>query len=301
MQTIGSHGNVEPVLDVADGRESAGDIENSIGQILVRQRKLSVRDVNRALAHAERKHLRFGDAAVKLGLITRQDLEHAVAAQFDYPYLEPGAEGYSSKLVAAFEPFGAKGTALRVLQARLAEQWFSRGHRALAVIGPSGYDGCSYVAANLAVVFSQQGRETVLVDANLRKPGLHRLFNLPNGVGLSSALVGRVSVDSVTTRLPLFRGLSLVTAGITPPNVYDLFWRPELADIVATLRERYSVVLFDTPPYSVGLGSENLARHTGSALLVIRKDHTRAIDAQDLSDSILRAGGEIVGTAMSRF
>lgn len=300
MQTIGSQGNVEPLSDV-DGQGFDRGIENTIGQILVRQRKLGVRDVSRTLAYAERKRLRFGDSAVKLGLISRQDLEHAVAAQFDYPYLEPGAEGYSSKLVTAFEPFGTKGTALRVLQARLTQQWFSRGQRTLAVIGPSGHDGCSYVAANLAVAFSQQGRETVLVDANLRKPGLHRLFNLQNGVGLSSALVGRVSIEEVTTRLPLFRNLSLVTAGITPPNVYDLFWRSELADVVATLRDRYDIVLFDAPPYSTMLGSENLARHTGGALLVIRKDHTRAIDAQALSDAIQRTGGEIVGTAMSRF
>ncbi|MDR2876784.1 MAG: hypothetical protein LBV36_01895 [Chromatiales bacterium] len=300
MQNISSQNSVDSI-DKAIAKHSEQAAENAIGQILIRQQKLNPRDLSRTLAYAERKRLRFGDSAVKLGLISRQDLEHAVAAQFDYPYLETGAEGYSSKLVTAFEPFGTKGTALRVLQGRLIQQWFAHDHRTLAVVGPSGNDGCSYIAANLAIAFSQQGKDTVLIDANLRKPSLHRLFNRPNTVGLSSALVGRVAIEEVTSPLPLFRSLSLITAGITPPNVYDLFWRPEFTNIVAALRERYSVVLFDAPPYRAQLGSENLAHHAGGALLVIRKNHTRGLDAQALSDAIQNTGAQVVGTVMNRF
>lgn len=299
MQTIGIENQ-----DVFDPGIAAamrtGEQDNTLGQILLRRRKIDPRDIERILKYAEKKRLRFGAAALRLGMISRQELDHAVAAQFDYPFLEPGAEGYSPRLATAFDPFGAHGTAFRVLQKRLIQDWFDEGHRALAVTGPSGQDGCSHAAANLAVAFSQQGWPTVLVDANLRRPGLHKLFNLNNDLGLSSVLVRRYPLAEVTVRLTGLRDLSLVTAGIMPPNVGDLLWRPELDRVLMALRERYRIVIFDTPSWRAGIGAENVARLCEGALLVLRRDHTRAADAAALSATLNANGTRILGSALNR-
>lgn len=274
---------------------------NPLGRVLVSQAKIGANEIERVLAYARKRRLRFGEAAIKLGLISRADLDLALAAQFDYPYLEKGAGGLSARLVAAYDPFSAKGSAIRVLRSQLMRQWFGKGRRALAVVEPGGREGCSYVAANLAVAFSQLGARTVLIDGDLRKPVQHRLFNVPNDVGLSAVLVGRVAIGDAVTRLPLFRDLALVPAGIMPPNAYDLFGRDELEAAVQTLGERYDVVLFDTPPHAANLGADSIARRCGGALAVIRRDYSRIEDARDLLATLGDVGVELVGTTLTEF
>lgn len=298
MQTIGFE-NKDAFPAASAPREDPPN-DNLLGQILLLRRKIDSRDLDRILKYAEKKRLRFGTAALRLGMISRQELDHAVAAQFDYPYLEPGAEGYSPRLFTAFDPFGVQGTAFRTLGQRLSRQWFDEGRRALAIAGPSGQDGCSHVAANLAVAFSQQGRTTILVDANLNRPSLHKVFNLNNEVGLSSVLVGRSRLSDVTVRLPALRRLSLITAGIVPPNVGDLLWRPELAETVSELSQRHEVVIFDTPSWRSEVGLENIARSCEGALIVIRRDHTRARDAMELREALAASGTRILGATFNR-
>jgi protein-tyrosine kinase len=298
MQTIGIEN--QGALSAVPAPRQEPAYENMLGQILMRRRKIDAKDIDRILKYAEKKHLRFGSAALRLGVISRQELDHAVAAQFDYPYLEPGAEGYSTKLYTAFDPFGAQGTIFRMLEQRLVQQWFDEGHRTLAITGPSGHDGCSHVAANLAVAFSQQGRATVLVDGNLRRPSLHKLFNLNNEIGLSSVLVGRSRLADVTIRLSALRKLSLITAGIAPPNVGDLFWRPELAEAVSELSDLYQVVIFDSPSWRSDVGAENVARLCQGALIVIRRDHTRAGDAVRLREALAANGTQVLGATFNR-
>lgn len=272
-----------------------------LGRVLVSQAKLRSSEIERVLAYARKRRLRFGEAAVKLGLISRADLDLALAAQFDYPYLEKGAGGLSARLVAAFDPFSAKGSAIRVLRAQLVRRWFGKGRRALAIVEPAGREGCSYVAANVATAFSQLGARTVIVDADLQKPVQHRLFNATNDVGLSAVLVGRIPIEEAVMRLPLFRDLSLVPAGITPPNVFDLFARAELAHTIQALGERYDVVLIDTPPHGADLGADSIARRCGGALAVIRKDYTRMEDARDLLTTFEDTGVELVGATLTEF
>lgn len=271
-----------------------------IGQVFVRQGMLNDKDVDRVLAYAERRHLKFGEAAVKLGIISRHELGRGIAAQFGYSFLEPGAGGYSNKLTAAYDPFSPKGEALQSLRLEIHRQWLAAGHPAVAVIGPTGKEGSSYIAANLAVMFSQSGESVVLVDANFKSPSQHTLFRVGNASGLSAALVGRAPVETLETKLPLFRDLSLVTTGVVPPNAAELLARPELARVIADLRQRHGIVLFDAPSFSADIGCDQLARQCGGALLVIRENHTRLADSRNALKTMEGAGVDVMGTALMR-
>src|SRR5258706_15677072 len=90
--------------------------------------------------------------------------------------------------VVAYEPFHPRAEELRALRTQLLMRWSNAGarHRALAIASPGAREGRSYVAANLAVVFSQLGERTLLVDADLRTPRQHRIFNVPDRIGLSA-------------------------------------------------------------------------------------------------------------------
>ncbi len=295
------HGRIDTPIDtlIDIGHADAGPGAR-IGQMLVERDRLRERDVERILQYARRKSCRFGEAAVRLGLLTRQDVDRMLAAQFGYPYLEKGAGGLSSRLVAAFDPFSARGNTLRILAAHLQQRWFFSGQRALCLVSPGSRDGCSELAANLAIVFSQLGMATVLVDADLQDPTQHRLFNIGNEIGLSSALAGRADIESLRVPMPMFRALDIVPAGVAPPNVHDLLRRPALENVVSRLCARYAVVLFDAPPYDADLGVEDLARCCSGALLAVRRNHTRLAASRQLLDDLSGQEVAIVGSVIKQ-
>ena len=157
----------------------------NIGKLLLDLGKITPEEAERVLRLQKAEDLRFGVAAQKLGLVTDADIHQALSLQFDYPYLQPNQGAFSKDLVAAYQPFSRQVEALRALRSQLILRWFNEGNKSLAIVAASESDGCSNLAANLAVVFSQLGEQTLLVDANLREPKQHKIFNLSERRGLS--------------------------------------------------------------------------------------------------------------------
>ena len=109
-------------------------------------------------------------------------------------------------------------------------RWFNpeTRHNALAIMSPGAGEGRSFIAANLAIVFSQLGERTLLVDADLRTPSQQDLFKLGNNGGLSGLMANRVGSDAIT-RVPPLPGLYVLPAGAVPPNPQELLGRPAFA------------------------------------------------------------------------
>ncbi len=168
-----------------------------IGAILADEGKLTPDEIGRVLELQRDTGIRFGEAAVQLRFITDNDVRFALAKQYDFPHLVADVESKgiqpSKELVAAFAPFHPRTEELRALRTQLLIRWYNpqAGRNALVIASPDAGEGRSYVAANLAVVFSQLGARTLLVDADLRKPRQHQIFGLPQGHGLSTLLSGR--------------------------------------------------------------------------------------------------------------
>ena len=203
--------------------------ERNIGSILIEEGKLTESDTRRIVDLQRTEGLRFGEAAIWLGLITDQDLQLALARQYDFPQLPSGDATVSPELVAAYVPFHRRVEELRALRTQLLIRWFNSTHqrRVLAIVSPETAEGRTYVSANLAIVFSQLGERTLLIDADLRSPRQHRLFNVPDRVGLSTVLSGRVDYSAIVP-VPGFAGLSLLPAGAPPPNPQELLSRAVL-------------------------------------------------------------------------
>src|SRR6267142_5250231 len=183
MQTT-PHENVLPIE--GSGRVLAR-YDRRIGSILAEEGKLGVEHIEQVMELQQANGLRFGEGALRLGLITEDDLRCAVAKQYDLPHLVPGSESISSELVVAYEPFHPRAEEMRALRTQLLMRWSKAGvrHRVLAIASPGPGEGRSYVAANLAVAFSQLGERTLLIDADLRAPRQHRIFDVTDRFGLS--------------------------------------------------------------------------------------------------------------------
>ncbi len=278
--------------------QSTPRAELTMGRILLDQGKITAQDAERILRLQKEQSLRFGEAAIQLGLISQADMQQALARQFDYPYLAAGEGGYSQALVAAYAPFSPQVESLRALRSQLMLRWFTAGNKALAMVGTNAGDGASYLAANLAVVFSQLGERTLLIDANLRSPGVSTLFNLCGRMGLSDVLADRADLSSVV-RIPAFVDLSVLPAGTTPPNPAELLSRNSLVDMLANLGESYDVILLDTPPASDSADFQTVAARAKGAVVTVRKNHTRLNDVAGVKAMLGAAGAEVVGAVVN--
>src|SRR3954471_8337481 len=226
--------------------------DGRLGNILVELGKIDPGDIAPILEVQRLRGLRFGEAALSLRLINREDLRSAVAKQYGLPHLLPGSEDISSELVGAYEPFHPRAEEMRALRTQLLIRWSNAQtrHRMLAVVSPGSGEGRSYVAANLAVTFSQLGERTLLIDADLRAPRQHRIFNVPDKIGLAAALSGR-GERGAAVPVPVLGGLSLLPAGALPPNPQELLSRTRFGALLKDMQARFDVIIIDTPPAKV--------------------------------------------------
>lgn len=272
----------------------------TIGKLLLEAGKLKAQDAERVLRAQKEYGLRFGETALKLGLVTEQDIQHVLAVQFNYPYLTADEGGFGRELVAAYQPFSEEVEALRALRTQLLLRWFGQGHRALSIVGTKGGEGASYLAANLAVVFSQLGEKTLLIDADLRRPRQHRLFNLgDSGKGLSDVLAGRAGLEAIRP-IPAFISLSVLTAGTPAPNPGELLSRGVLGERLADLAKQFDVILIDTHSASQPADFQAVATRAGAALLVSRRHATRIAEINAVKEVAVGAGVTVVGAVVVR-
>ncbi|MDP2248579.1 MAG: chain length determinant protein tyrosine kinase EpsG [Nitrosomonadales bacterium] len=264
-----------------------------LGQILQGLGKLSDEQLESILAMQRSAGLSFGAAAKSLNLVTDADIQKAWAIQFDYCYLPTTEETFSRRLVAAYEPFSPQVEALRALRSQLVLQWFNHGNRMLSIVSPNPKEGCSELAANLAVVFSQMGERTLLIDANLRSPDQQIIFNLSQPRGLSDILIGRNDL-SIATKMDSLSGLYVLGAGTLPPNPQELLSRRGFGELLIKAQEQFDVVIVDTPPAVLSSDAQTVAARCGGALLVSNVNKTRMADIINVRDQLQVCGVQIV-------
>jgi protein-tyrosine kinase len=274
----------------------------SIGAILMDSGALTPEDAERILLLQKEQGLRFGEAAVKLGLLTEADIQYALSRQFSYAYLRTVGDKkpLSDELVAAYQPFSPRVEELRAIRSQLMLRWFDKTEQrqVLTIVGTERSEGRSHLAANLAVVFSQLGERTLLIDADMRNPRQHELFLLQNKVGLSTVLSGR-SRDEAIIRITDLAGLYVLPAGPVPPNPLELLSRLNFDEFLIHVRATFDVVIIDTPALTSGEDAAMIAVRTGAALAVARTARTRVGAFNDMVQGFMNAGVSVVGSVLN--
>lgn len=284
--------------DVEDAKARVAD--RPIGELIREARKLSEDQVDQILDHQRSNGTRFGESAVALRLATNDDVVWALAQQFHYP-CAPNRKHENPELVVASNPFSQPAEVFRDLRSQLLSGVLApNGHaRALAVLSPETGDGKTYVAANLAIAFSQLGGRTLLVDADMRTPRLRELFKVGNSLeGLSGILSGRAS-RKVIHQVPDLPSLYVLPAGAVPPNPLELVERPAFNLLLSELLMKFNHVVVDTPSASHGADSRVIAAKCGAALVVSRKGRSRMAAMQKLLSGLQRAPVKMAGVVVN--
>jgi protein-tyrosine kinase len=292
-----SPSSTQPV-PVDPGKASA---DMRIGQILVSRGRLTSAQVNQILDEQVKSSQRFGEIAVRLGMVGLKDVDEALALQFGYTTLEPASNALPAKVVAASAPASPFAEALRGLRSQLMMRWFdgTPGQTALAVTSVDRGDGKSFITANLGVVFAQLGESTLIIDADLRHPTQHTIFGLPNRMGLSGVLSRRAGPEEISP-IPGVSNLSVLPSGPLPPNPQELLGRPEFSRLLNELSSIYDVILVDTPSAQQSSDAHVVSQRAGAALIVGRKDRTRSTEIAQLSAIMSNSGIQILGTTLNQ-
>jgi protein-tyrosine kinase len=284
-------------LDISVPSREAGQ---PIGALLVSSGRLAEENVPRILEYQKKAGLLFGEAGVAMGLLNDEDVRHALALQFGHACLAPDTSGLGAELIAACDPDCDAVEHLRSLRSQLMLRWFENDARqaALAIVSPGSGEGRSYITANLAVLFSQLGKRTLLIDADLRRPRQHKIFGLSGRIGLSSVLAGRAGWDAVS-EIKSLPGLWVLPAGVVPPNPQELLARPGFARLIQALRASYEVILIDTPAAEGCADAGTVAARAGAALMLACRDTTSVPRVSHLAEDLRQFGVTIVGAVLN--
>ncbi len=291
--------NQVPVVHVARGEVT--ERARSIGDILVDSGKLTAEQVELIIQRQKQENTPFGEAAMALSLLTKDDILFALAKQYDYSYLSTEESFLSTDLVVAYKPFSAVGENLRAVRAQLGLRWFGADplRKALAIVSPQRGEGKSFLAANLAVAFAQQGMKTLLIDADLRNPTQQNIFRLGRSPGLSGVLSERVSVATAIESVHGLPDLFVLPAGPLPPNPGELLGRPSFSRALLHAVGNFDVVLVDTPAGDFCSDAEIIASRTGAAMLVTRKNQSVLPKAMKYARSLKDMGVSMVGAILN--
>ncbi|MBK6854898.1 MAG: polysaccharide biosynthesis tyrosine autokinase [Burkholderiales bacterium] len=276
--------------------------DRSIGDIIREIKGLSEEQIVAIAEHQKTSGLRFGDAAVALGLASDQDVIFALSQQFHYPYTPESRRKLNSELVTAVQPFSRQAEAFRAIRSQLMMRVFapSEPKRALAIVSPDSGDGKTFFTANLGVVLAQLGGRVLLVDADMRGPRLHTLFDVPNNTGLSGILSSRQE-DNVIFQAPDLPSLFIMPVGVTPPNPLELIERPAFRLLMSELLRKFDHVLVDTPAAVYGSDASVLATKCGAALAIARKNRSRVDSLHDLVATVSASTPKFAGVIVNEF
>lgn len=205
----------------------------------------------------------------------------------------------SSTIQAYHRPGGHVAEAYRAVRTALYFSMRSGQHQVTQVTSPQPSDGKSTVCGNLAVSIAQSGTKVVLVDADFRRPSIHRLFGVDNSVGITSVLKGAAE-PSEALQSTQIENLSLVPCGPVPANPAELLMSRAFEEYLQVLRQQFEVVLIDTAPVLAVTDPVNVAQRADGVLLVVRLTRGVRDSSRSAIDALKSVGVNVTGIIVNR-
>jgi non-specific protein-tyrosine kinase len=204
-----------------------------------------------------------------------------------------------SELITEIEPRSPVSEAFRSIRTNLQFASVTSPLHTLLVTSPSPEDGKTTVVANLACVFAQVGRKVVVVDSDLRRPSLHKLFELPNRFGLTDQFIRPQEYLNGAVQPTEVKNLYLLSSGSLPPNPSELISSQRMVEIIQTLEAQYEVVFLDAPPSLVVTDANVLANHADGVILVIRPSTTKRAAIKHTIEQMAQVKANIIGVVLN--
>jgi capsular exopolysaccharide synthesis family protein len=211
----------------------------------------------------------------------------------------PAGNGLLTELVA-LDRHASASEAYKALRTSLMFSTIDQALKTIVVTSPAPEEGKTRTAANLAVVLAEAGHKTLLVDADFRRPSMHRVFARVRNVGLSNLILQDVAESEAITAVETVPNLWLVTSGPIPPNPSELLGSGRIRELIARLGSGYAYVIFDTPPINAVTDAAILASLTKGTILVVELGVTTFPALRHAKQMLDRVGAHTMGVVMNK-
>ncbi len=202
-------------------------------------------------------------------------------------------------LITQIEPRSPISEAFRALRTNIQYASVDRPIHKLLITSPTPQDGKSTVVLNLGVVVTQSGRKVTVVDADMRRPSLHRKLKMANRIGLSDLFVrDEVHLDGAV-RETIVPGMRMITSGGLPPNPSELVGSEKMIRVLRDIRSEADMVIIDTPPVMAVTDAAALAPKMDGVIIVVRPGATKLAQTRHTVETLRRGGANILGVVLN--
>ncbi|MBC8449760.1 MAG: polysaccharide biosynthesis tyrosine autokinase [Chloroflexi bacterium] len=206
----------------------------------------------------------------------------------------------ADKLITADHPKSPISEAYRVLRTNLQFSSVDRPLKTLLVTSANPIEGKSVTAANIGVVMAQAGHSVIMVDSDLRRPVLHKIFQIPNNEGFTNALLHANPSPGAYLQPTKVENLRVLTTGPLPPNPSELLGSERMKGLIEHLKSEADVVIFDSPPSLAVTDAAVLAMQMDGTLLVVDAGATRRGLAGRAVENLQKVGGNVLGVVLNK-
>ena len=174
-----------------------------------------------------------------------------------------------------------------------------KGFKTILVTSANASEGKSFVSSNLAISFAQANKKVLLVDCDLRKGRLHKIFNLPNLNGFSSLLADDLDEYKKYIKKTHIKNLSIIPRGVYPPNPSELLGSQKCKELIAKLKDKFDIIIFDGAPCNGVTDSVIMSTNVDETLIVVRDAKTPKNTLETTRDSLQKVNAHITGLVLN--
>ena len=209
-------------------------------------------------------------------------------------------QAVARKLITNVNPRSIVSEQFRTIRTNINFSMPDKDLKTLLFTSTSPGEGKSTSAANVAIVFAQEGKKVLLVDADMRKPTMHYTFHTTNSTGFSNLLTRKWGLEDVVVETEI-EGLHLVTCGPIPPNPAELLGSKTMDALLEQFTAEYDIVIFDAPPLLSVADAQILSNKCDGTILVLNTGSTEKTNVLKAKEALLSSKANILGTLMNNF
>jgi capsular exopolysaccharide synthesis family protein len=202
-------------------------------------------------------------------------------------------------LIAQIRPNSEVAESFRSLRTSILLSSAVKKPRLIMFTSPMPQEGKTTTSVNMAIVLAQRGGKVLLIDADLRRPGIHRAFGCPNSIGLSSVLAGLESFEKVIQNHEPISNLSIMPTGPTPPHPAELLGSDRMQELLAQLSRLYDHIILDSPPVNLVTDPAVLSQYMDAVFLVVRSGKTSKNALRHATDQLSQIKAPLIGLVVN--
>jgi capsular exopolysaccharide synthesis family protein len=196
------------------------------------------------------------------------------------------------------KPRSIEAEAYRTLRTNIQYSSIDKEIKSIVVTSACAMEGKSTVSGNLALSFAQNGKKVIIVDCDLRKPSIHRKFNISNLCGFSEVMIGKETLENAIQKYK--PNLHILTSGKIPPNPSEMINSTTMNNILEELKQEYDIVVIDSPPLEAVTDGQILSTKVDGTILVLKAGESKIESVKEAKNLLNKVGANILGLVINQ-